>query len=273
MPDLFYSVGKSFPKLVEDLHKAHMRDTPEQFIRKTFMFSVTVSLGLGVFMFFIFSMLNISLFLILPSVVLLFIMFFLFLLKAPITKINKRMRALDKEVLFAGRFLLVKIYSGRPLLNALIDASQSYGIASAYFKEIVDDINMGTPIEQALDNAVRYSPSDKFRKVVFQISNAIKIGIDVSDTLAKALDEISREQLIEIQKYGKKLNSLSMFYMLLAVVMPSLGVAMFIVIGSLTALFTSENARPILMGVLVLLVIIQFMFLMIFKANRLTVNL
>jgi pilus assembly protein TadC len=273
MADLIYKLQKAFPGLFEQLRQAHIRDSPEIFIKKTLRGALTFSVGLTIFMFFMLSLFKIST-IFLPFIFIgLFLAFFLVLVKRPVVNIKKRMRALDKEVLFAGRFLLVKIHSGRPLLNALVDASQSYGIASEYFKEIVDDVNMGTPIEQALDNAVRYSPSDKFRRIVFQISNAIKIGIDISDSLNNAIEEISHEQLIEIQKYGKKLNGLSMFYMLLAVVMPSLGVAMFIVIGSLTGIFKGDTAIPILFAVCAFLIVIQFIFLVIFKSNRLTVNL
>lgn len=184
--------------------------------------------------------------------------------------IHKRRRELDKEVLFAGRFLLVKVHAGRPLLNALIEGSQSYGVASKYFREIVDDINLGTPIEDALDNAVKYSPSDKFRRILFQISTALKVGIDVSIPLANVLEEIANEQLTDIQRYGKKLNSLALFYMLLAIVLPSIGMAIFVVVGGLLGLPIGRDLFLVVIGVLVL---VQLIFVSIFKSTRLSVNL
>jgi pilus assembly protein TadC len=267
-------MNKFLAGIEEDLRKAHIKDSVTEHIRKIFILSVFVAIGLGAFFFFISKTIKMSPLLAIPVALVSFVVIFLIFINSPKTKINKRMRDLDKEVLFAGRFLLVKLHSGKPLLNAIIEASHGYGVAGGYFKEIVDDINMGTPIEEALNNAIRYSPSDKFRKIIFHISNAIKIGIDVSGSLSNALDEISKEQLIEIQKYGKKLNSLSMFYMLLAVVMPSLGVAMLMVIGTLLGLFSSESTvNLIFIAVLALLFAIQFMFLIIFKSSRLMVNL
>jgi len=251
---------------------AHMNVRPEEFVTKMLKGAATYSLGLTVFAFFFLDMLEKPVALVLVIFPILFVLLFILLINSPITKINRRRRDLDREVLFAGRFLLVKIHSGRPLLNALIDASESYGVASKYFKELVDDINMGTPIEKALDNAMSFSPSLKFRKIIFQISNAIKIGIDVSDPLSNTLDEISTEQMIEIQRYGKKLNSLSIFYMLIAVVMPSIGVAMFSVIGSLIGL-SGSLATSIFYGVLGFLALMQLIFVTIFKSARLTVNL
>ncbi len=250
---------------------AHIKDRPEDFIKKNLKGSLVYSLGLSVFAFFMIDMLEKPVYYLIFIFPALFILLFLMLLKSPMTKISKRRRDLDREVLFAGRYILVKIHSGRPLLNSLIDASQSFGVASKYFKELVDDINMGTPIEKALDNAMKYSPSIKFRKILFQVSNSIKIGIDVSEPLSNTLDEISQQQMVEIQRYGKKLNSLSIFYMLIAVVMPSIGVAMFAVIGSLIGL--SELAGKIFYIILALLAIMQIVFITIFKSARLTVNL
>ena len=264
-------IARSFPKLETELRKAHMRYRPEEHVSRTLKNSLVFSAGLSVFVFFMLDMLDKPIVFALLAFPLLFLLFFMLLLKSPVTKINKRKRDLDREVLFAGRFLLVKLHSGRPLLNALIDASHSYGVASKYFKELVDDINMGTSIERALENAMRYSPSARYSKILFQVSNALKIGIDVTESLDNTLDEISQEQLLEIERYGKKLNSLSIFYMLLAVVMPSIGVAMFAVIGSLIGL--SEIAQKLFLVILLLLAIMQIIFVSIFKNARLTVNI
>jgi pilus assembly protein TadC len=252
---------------------AHIKQRPDEFIKKILQGSFILSVSMGVFTFFMADVFNFSMIFVPLVIIVLFWLFFMVLLQSPKTKIKKRQRDLDREVLFAGRYLLVKLNSGRPLLNSLVDASKSYGVSSKYFKEIVDDVTMGTPIEKALDNAIKFTPSEKFRRILFQISNAIKIGADVTEPLIAALDEISKEQMIDIQRYGKKLSSLTMFYMLLAIIMPSLGMAMLVVIGSLLGLLTEGVATSIFTGVLIALALIQFVFITIFKSNRLTVNL
>lgn len=212
--------------------------------------------------------------LILPVMLLSFFATFFMVIKSPVTAISKRQREFDREVLFAGRFILVKLHSGKPLFNAFIDASKSYGVASGYFKEIVDDINMGTPIEKALEKAMIYSPSEKFKKILFQMTNSLKVGIDVSDSLSSVLDEISNEQMLEIQRYSKKLNSLSLFYMLAAIVIPSLGTAILAVVGSLMGfLRDNSSASKIFFVVCIVIFVIQFFFIAIFKTTRLSVNL
>jgi pilus assembly protein TadC len=129
---------------------------------------------------------------------------------------------------------------------------------------------MGTSLEAALDHASRYSPSEKFRRILFQISNALKIGVDVTNYLEAILDEISNDQLIEIQRYGKKLNSLTMFYMLFSIVIPSLGITLFITIISMVS--TNFDLSFFLFLAFMLLVL-EYMFITIFKSIRPTVNI
>jgi pilus assembly protein TadC len=177
----------------------------------------------------------------------------------------KRAKDIDREVLFAGRFLLVKLHSGSPLITALEQAASSYGVGSRFFKEIVDDIKLGTPVEEALEKAMDSSPSEKFSKILFQISNSLKIGVDVTDSLQAVLQEIAADQLIEIKKYGKKLSSITMFYMLVAVVAPSLGITIVSVILSLIG-FPID--MYFYLAVLAGLGIVQFIFLVMFKSIR-----
>lgn len=271
--DIIRETAKKFPDLHGLLRTAHMKDTPEEFVKKALNGAFFIGLGLTTLCFFLLSMIDVSILFLIPCFLVSTILSFFFVMKTPIMSIKKRQRELDKEVIFAGRFLQVKLHSGKPLLNALIDASTGYGVAGKYFKEIVDDISMGTSLEKALDNAMHYSPSEKFKRILFQISNALKIGINVSDTLGNVLDEITSEQMIEIKRYSKKLNSLSLFYMLAAIVVPSLGTAIFVVIASLIGILRdNESAFGIFLGVCLLIAVLQFMFVAIFKSTRLSVN-
>ncbi|MGM5482931.1 MAG: type II secretion system F family protein [Nanobdellota archaeon] len=271
--DIIRATTKQFPNLPTELRMAHIKDTPEFFVKKALNGGFFIGIGIAIFFFFIFSLLKINLLLLLPILVASTILSFFVVIKSPITEIRKRQRELDKEVLFAGRFLLVKLYSGKPLLNCLIEASKGYGIAGKYFKEIVDDINMGSSIEKALENAMKYSPSAKFKKILFQINNSLKVGVDVTYALDKKLDEIGKDQLNDIKRYSKKLNSLSLFYMIIAIVLPSLGSAIITVIGSLMGMLSDQNsAQTLFYGIWIFLFIIQFMFITIFKSSRKAVH-
>lgn len=193
-----------------------------------------------------------------------------FMLNTPKVYLKRRQRDIDREVLFAGRYLLIKLQSGIPLFNALIDASHSYGVASKYFKEIVDEVNVGTPIETALENAVKYTPSKKFRSILWQILNALKTGIDITTSLNSILDQITKEQILEIKVYGKKLGSLAMFYMLLAIVVPSLGITMLVVVSNFMPINIGMGTLTMLLFVFT---VIQYMFLSLIRSIRPAVNI
>ena len=115
-----------------------------------------------------------------------------------------------------------------------------------------------------------YSPSERFKKILFHLNNALKLGIDVTKPLKSVLGEIRNEQEIEIKRYGKKLNTIVIFYMLAAVVIPSIGMTLFIVIASFINFNVGFNQ---FLSVIAFIVIIQLSFISIFKAVRPAVNL
>ena len=222
------------------------------------------------FFFFVLQKAKFSLLLLAPIFIILLILLFEYSLLKIKAKIRKRQREIDKEVIFVGRYLLVKLYSGRPLLNALIETAESRGIASKYIKEIVYDIDTGSTIEDALNNAMIYSPSEKLRKILFHVNNALQLGIDVTKPLESVLVEITKEEELEIKTYGKKLNTLVIFFMLAAVILPSLGMAMFIVISSFISF--PIDLKTMLVFIF-FIVVLQFIFITLFKSIRPMVNL
>mgnify|MGYP001612181568 CR=1 FL=1 len=263
-------VASIFPTLKSQLRIAHLRYSPINYVNKNLKASALYAFLMSVLFFFVLQKAKLSIVWLLPIFIILFILFFCYSLIKIKAEIRKREREIDREVLFVGRYLLVKLYSGRPLLNALIETAESKGITAKYIKEIVDDINMGITVEDAIDNAMTYSPSEKLRKILFHISNALELGIDVTKPLESVLREITKEQELEIKKYGKKLNTLVIFYMLGAVILPSLGVAIIIVISSFVQ-FTIDIRG--LLVVAFFIVILEFVFITLFRSVRPTINL
>lgn len=270
MSNLVQRISSFFPKLKKEIRIAHLKITPQEFVYKSLKSSLPFSLGLTVLFFFVADKAGLPLILIPAVFIILFFLVFNFEFLKLKGKIAQRQKEIDQEVLFVGQFLLIKLYSGRPLLNALVDTSESYGVASKYMKEIVNDISTGSSLEDALENAMIYSPSEKFRKILFHVNNALKLGIDVTGPLNSVLEEITAEQDIEIKRYGKKLNTVVIFYMLAAVVMPSIGMTIFIVISSFIN-FTISVTHFLV--VILFIVIIQITFIAVFKSVRPTVNL
>ncbi len=262
------------PSLQGKLKIAHEKHTPESYVSHLLFNALMYSLA---FTFFIFMIISrdteistyISILFISVSFMVLTLLFYKFLSLNLDVKIKRIQHDIDKEVVYAGRFLLVKLESGTPLFNALIDGTKTHGVAGEYFREIVEDIELGTPIEQALSNAMVLTPSEKFRRILFNVNNSLRLGIDVTKSLQSVIDDLVAEQMNEIQVYSKKLGSISMFYLLLAIVVPSLGMTVIVIVLS----FMSIRLDIIGYGALLLIVLmLQIFFISLFRNIRPSVS-
>lgn len=259
-----YILSKN-PLLKKKLVIAGVRKKPAEYIKGALKTGLMYGFVALAFSFFLLSKNGTKILTpLLIGVVVGYFMFSLTLKKVDLA-ISRRAKEIDKEVLFAGRFLLIKLNSGKPLLNALEEASHGFGAATEHFRTIMRDIELGAPLEQALDRGTEYCPSQNLKKILFQISNALKIGVDVTNFLQAILDDIADEQLTEILRYGKKLSSLTMFYMLAAIIVPSLGMTLFIVIAGLVSI---QMDMLSFLVILILLGFVQFIFISLFKSAR-----
>lgn len=252
------------------LRQAGIPDTPVKFIRKIAVISIYYSIGINALLLFAFlkyKTLAFILFLIFP---LSFLMLFGLFIRLPEVKIKTRQKEIDKEIVYVGKFLLIELSSGVSLFDSMVSIAQNFKEAGKFFKRMVDKIRMGTPIEAALNEAIDEAPSDNLKKVLWQINNSLQTGSDIASSLTLVLEQIAQQQLIEIQQYGKKLNPLAMFYMMLAVIVPSLGITMLVVLSTLIKFSIS---LPILLMIALMIGVVQFMFINIIKSSRPSVEL
>lgn len=262
---LFQVIARTFPNLKFKLKKAGMNYKPEEFIKRTFLSAFYMTTGIALFLVLILAKFDVLKGIMIIFIPIVFFMLFGYLLKFPDVKISKKEKEISKEIVFAGRYLIIELESGVPLYDAFANISKNYEVIGQYFKEINNKVDLGTSMEDALIEAVEYIPSDNFRKILWQILNSIRTGSDVANSLLSVLEQIAREQIIEVNKYSKKLNPLAMFYMIIAVILPSLGVTMIVVFSSFVQF---ELGLPILMFIAFLLGFMQFMFLSIIKFSR-----
>ena len=261
----FQIIARSLPNLKTNLKKAGMTYKPEDFIKRTFLSAFYMTTGIVVFLTLILAKFDSLKGIMAVFIPIIFVILFSYLLKFPDVKISKKEKDISKEIIFAGRHLIIELESGVPLYNALINVSENYKVVGRYFKEIIDKVDLGKSMEDALTEAIEYIPSDDFRRLLWQILNSIRTGSEISSSLTSVLEQISREQIIEVSNYSRKLNPFAMFYMIIAVILPTLGVTMLIVLSSFIEI---ELSLSILMVIAFLLAFIQFMFLSIIKFSR-----
>ena len=148
-----------------------------------------------------------------------------------------------------------------PLFDSMVGVSSGHGEVSKEFNSIVEKVTIGTPLSQAIREVAQNNPSKSFVRLTMQIANALSSGADVASSLDAVLDQISKEQTIELKSYGQKLNPLVMFFMIFGVIMPSLGVAFLIILLSFIGGGQVSISSAALAGILALLAIMQFLFL------------
>ncbi|MBR9677208.1 type II secretion system F family protein [Candidatus Woesearchaeota archaeon] len=253
-----------------------MPDTVEDFVKKIFVTSFYFAIGLAFFLLMIFlrvsegaislTFLLFMLFL-LPILVLII---FTYLLKIPDARIIKAQKNVGREIVFATRFLLIEIESGVALYNAMTNISKNYEQVGKYFSDLINKVDLGTKMEDALSEAVELAPSEDLKKIFWQIMNSLSTGADITHSLKAIIAQIVREQQIAVKEYSRKLNPLAMFYMMMAVIVPSLGVTMMVILATFMGI---QLNLVTLLSIALFIGLIQMMFIAMVKGNRPAVDM
>ncbi|MBC8494886.1 type II secretion system F family protein [archaeon] len=257
---LYKWLAKRIPGLNLKLKEARLPYDDEAYVKRIWNSALMLSVGLTAVGFLFVQ--HLAILIAWPILQAMFVSYFS---RSVDTKIEKIKKDIDKEILFAGRFLIIELESGVPLYNAFRNLSENYDTIGPYFDELVDKVDLGTSMEDALNEVIATTPSPNLRKVLWQVINSFKTGSNIAGSLGIVLDQISREQQIVIKEYGRKLNPIAMFYMMAAIIIPSLGITMLAVLAS----FLGWNiSLGVLMVIIIVLAFVQFMFLAVIKASR-----
>lgn len=182
--------------------------------------------------------------------------------------VSRREKDIEKNLIFALEDILIQLNSGIPLFDILTNISMSdYGELSIEIKKAVKRIGAGEPEAEVLADVSAKSHSTFFKRTLWQISNGLNSGSDMSTIIKDNINTLNEEQVIQIQNYGNKLNPLIMMYMLVSVIVPALSVTFMTVIASMIGL--EENLTiGLFLGLFVMVVFFQIMFLGMIKSKR-----
>lgn len=261
------SANKLFPFLQIELARADMNISAIEYLSLCLAATLFSSI-------FIFSLLALLLFPMnlytLPIVVTITYLFMSLMLQLNYPKVSahRRIRKLDADLLPALRAMTIQLHAGVPLFKALVIISnQAFGEVSKEFKKVADSINAGVSQLDALESLAIKNPSPYFRRVVWQMLNGLKEGAGIADVLSNLMDNLTKEQIIQIEKYGSQLNPIAMFYMMGGVIVPALGITITIIIASFMSI--EENLiMLILAGFIVFVVLFQFFASGMIKTKR-----
>lgn len=254
------------PRLEQDLKGARMHVDPLRYLAFSLQKSMQIGLVLCLSMFTAGYILGETLLMYTSAGLLLLIpLIFLTLAYRPRVKAGKKADKLEEELPYALRHILIQVKSDISLFNALVSVTEGYGEASNEFQKIVNEINGGKSQIEALENSLERNQSLMYRKVVWQLINALKSGTDIGETLQTLVDNIIEDQRIEVEKYGEDLSPFILMYLMLGVIVPSLGVTIMIVLSSFTG-FTVGTTMFYSLGAG--MVLFQLIFINLIKTKR-----
>ncbi len=242
------------PQLKKDIQRSGMVQSPFQYIFQTIYLTGLMSVGMLVFVFVLFAGEPILIFLVLGILVLTPLIYF-FLFSLVKVKVSQLGRDLEGDILFVSEYLLVVLESGVPLSNALEQLSKIKRPGGVFMERVLRDFKLGKDMEQTLDDAIGYCPSDSLRILIKRLKDSLDIGVDLETVLSNFIDEGSEKKLIEIRGYSKKLNPVIMMYMIFGIVIPSLGVTFFILFAAISGM-----GSDLLKWVLIFLFMFMFVF-------------
>ncbi len=260
--------GKIMPLKDSDLRKAELPVSAKEYATM----SMVIVLFYFVFFSFLFFVIAFRL-LSNPSILIPFaasgVFSFLVLVQLityPMILIKKKVRDLDRNLVFALRTVLVQLRSGVSLFDSMKAVAEgNYGAVSREFHKAVEQINTGTEQETALERIAENNPSIYFRRTIWQVVNGMRAGADISHVLAEGVNALTDAQSIQIRNYESQMKILSLVYMMLGVIVPALGITFLIVLSSFPQIAVSETYFYVLMA---FTAVGQFMFLGIVKSKR-----
>lgn len=266
----FLAVGsllaRAAPFLKFQLLQADIKFAPKEWAAVAFIVSVSNGAVLGILLYFLglAAKTDFTVFSATVAVVV-GIATFVTTFSYPHVVSSRRVKALDNNLIPAVRQMLIELKSGVSLFEAMKSVTVGYGEVSREFKDLTDHIEGGVSEITALNDASARNPSFKFRRTLWQISNSLSVGSDVTVGLQDMVEDLTKEKLDDIRRYGQELNPWTMVYMMAAVIVPSLGMSMLSILLSFLSIPVPKLIYP---AVVFYLVLFQLFFISFVRSRR-----
>ncbi|MBD3203272.1 hypothetical protein GF327_03190 [Candidatus Woesearchaeota archaeon] len=258
-------ITKLFPDLEEKLKIAQMDADIVKFVKNALLFAFVFSFNISIFFLFILLTYNLVI-IIIPVFFVFYIIFFFLSIKLIDLNIQKVRMEIESDIFVPSRMLLTLLESGNSIVTALVGVSYTKAKSSKYFGEIASEIFLGKRIEEAIDDAIKYTPSPTFRRVLEPIKKSLKTGTNIKKSLVATLQDLSREKIIEIEEYERKLSPISMFYMIFGTIVPALSIVGIVLVISVIGM--EVKFFPFLFLLLIFIFALQLIFVSIFQSMR-----
>ena len=261
---------KNFRKIKFLLDKANYKKSVKEYIYQTFFLTIFSFIFFEFLIFLIFKEELLLFFYFTIGNVLLSYLSFHFWINYVNVLIRKLEREQQDDLLFVLEFFLVSIKAGILIPEIIEDISKLNRGGSIFFKRILQDLKSGTELDTALKKAVDYSASSDMKIFLKRIRDSINIGTDINTVLEELVEEVSIKKTQKIKEYSKKINPLITIYMMIGIVMPSLGITFLILFLSFLEI-TTIFLNLILFLIFIVIFIFQYITYTSFKFLKINV--
>jgi len=195
------------------------------------------------------------------------ILTFVYVIILPAAKMSRRGVLIDNDLEYMLKDMQIQLSAGVPLFDTLVNVAKGeYGECSHICESIIQEVEQGKAITDVLDDVGMWSPSEYFRKTLWQMVNALKSGSDIAEALDIIAADIRMEKENKIKTYGKELNLYGLIYLMAAVIVPSMGVTLLAILSSFLGkgVITDKVFYLIMLGIAVF----QMVFILFVRSKR-----
>ncbi|HII54102.1 hypothetical protein COT30_01050 [Candidatus Micrarchaeota archaeon CG08_land_8_20_14_0_20_49_17] len=243
---MFARVGKPFRHMFGNLQlalkKAEIDIHAEAYIGGAIVSALTWALVFGIIMSFYFFFYKPDLVLAGAELALLpFFLFFLLHIYYPSIIANKISEDVNQNLLFALRDMLIQVSAGVSLFESIKNISRSgYGEFSRILRQVITRVESGTDMLKALEDVAFCTNSEYLKKIIWQLVTTLYAGANLSVALNSIVHMLVDYNRNLIKSYTAELNFLILIYLLVAAVVPTIGMTVMIVFSVFGALEVNE---------------------------------
>ena len=122
------------------------------------------------------------------------------------TKIEKRVRLLEKDSLYFFEILALSLEAGRNIKTAIEVTTKSINSElSSEFKKVISDVNYGKDLDEALEELKYRIPSDTVNNIILNIRQSNIFGNNIIETVYSQIAYIREKRILETKAYISKI--------------------------------------------------------------------
>ncbi|MEM3369289.1 MAG: type II secretion system F family protein [Candidatus Micrarchaeia archaeon] len=243
-----------------NLYRADLEISPSKYIA----YSLLVSLFLGASSTFFISTLSTSFDYITLILIfaMLFLAYFLIFKKIPSSIAKARAAQIESDLPIAIRSIGIQLNMKVPFETALENIANSNYKCSSEFKKVVNMIDGGTPIPDALRQVTERVDSQTVKKLMVQLIHVYLEGMDGTE-LKHSADELIHAQRFKFKEFSAKLSFLSLMFIAISSIAPTMYLA-YIIVAS-TYLETQTSIGDIWFAFVVIFPLINILLIVYIK--------